>query len=428
MFRSLIRRAAELGILAGSVVGIANAQLPPQSKFLRAAEPGTIGIDRSQPGWVDWALDELALRANQLLVHRSVFQTDHVPGHYSSEGVLKVADGVEGIRQFAATAGYETIMLGPNVLLLREKDDDTEAPLILFAEQLPLGEIRWDRSISRDKLEWALFMTAGPGLRMLDSYQRADPNYFGTHYWASKEGGGHEFYVVQEMESGRAKIYATQRSLRKVVAEERSGGIEIRDLWMDATGKSPVGQFLNAPVADVELDFDGDGVVDVLVYDGDRNRQSANPPLRILSGKTGKEIARLEGYEFLVTERPGGGKVVTSVDGSGYRVYETTAETPLKLTSRKESDPNDDRALERLENLTTARKRLASAQALASERVLEHFVMPGRPAALNPALFTGIRQLKELGKMTIEQREIDAGRDARIYLNYWPEPKTQPNR
>ncbi len=393
------------------------AQVPlGQAEVLQPASAGQVAIDKSKPHWTSHALDALAVRANVVVID-SGFNVARLPGRDDREGTLLVSEGTAGIREFVKLAGYETEERAPGILLVGEKDSEIwDRPLVIFAEELT-GIGRGVRtSVPREELEWKLLQTAYTGMRRLDP--SLDTTCISTYYWPTAEGNGREFYVLQQNSANVDARYPTGRLLRKVSVTNASGDLEIRDVWGETKGWTAASRRIKGPVADLELDFDGDGVIDVVVYSGIPAETCGFAPLHVLSGRTGEEIGTLEGYEFLVTQDAAGRPKVRTLGRDGYRDYAVREEGRLELVRREELQTRvPTMALLGQDAASPAAARRGAPE----EKVIDNFVLPLAPSPLNLAVFSKVRKLKELGeKMTAPRGRLDVGSEARVYADYKP--------
>ena len=132
--------------------------------------------------------------------------------------------------------------------------------------------------------------------------------------------------------------YPPQRYLRKVSVETVGGTLEVRDLWMDEGGKEPQAHIIDGPVGELELDFDGDGIVDVVCFSGSPGYDGAVRPLHVLSGRTGREIGTIEGFEVAIIEGAGGQRQFITLDRDGYRTYGLTESGKLEMEHFERAD------------------------------------------------------------------------------------------
>lgn len=414
----MIKTTTHLLAISSALAFVAplRAQVPPgQAQVLQPAAAGQIAIDKSKPLWASHALDALAARANVVVI-RSGFNTARLPGRDDREGVLLVSEGTAGIREFVAVAGYQTVERAPGVLVVGEKDNEIwDQPLLIFAEELNgMGEGHRTSAL-REKLEWRLLQSADAGMRTLDP--SLAPTCISTYYWPTAEGDGREFYVLQQNSADIDARYPTGRLLRKVRVTNSAGDLEIRDVWGESKGWTAASRRVNGPVADLELDFNGDGVIDVVVYSGAPSETSGRSPLHVLSGKTGDEIGTLEGYEFLVTQDATGRPKIRTLASDGYRDYRVGEEGRVEIIHREELQTRTPT----MAMLPQRAALQAAGRGASEEKVIDNFVLPLTPSPLDPAVFSKVRKLKELGKEMMGRRGmLDVGHDARVFADYKP--------
>ncbi|MHB8797135.1 MAG: hypothetical protein ACYDBY_01605 [Thermoanaerobaculia bacterium] len=406
-----------LAISSLALVAPLHAQtLRGQADVLQPAAAGQVAIDKSKPHWTSHVLDALAARANVVVI-RSGFNIARLPEIDDREGTLLVSEGTAGIREFVKLAGYETEERAPGVLLVGEKDNEIwDRPLVIFAEELAGMGSGARTSVPREKLEWKLLQTAYTGMRALDP--SLNTTCISTYYWPTAEGNGREFYVLQQNSADIDARYPTGRLLRKVSVTNPSGDLEIRDEWGETKGWTAASRRIKGPVADLELDFDRDGVIDIVVYSGEPGETCGFAPLHVLSGRTGEEIGTLEGYEFLVTQDAAGRPKVRTLGRDGYRDYAINEEGRVELVRREELQT-------RVPTMALlgqgAASQAAAGRDAPEEKVIDNFVLPLAPSSLNLAVFSKVRKLKELGeKMTAPRGRLDVGSEARVYADHRP--------
>jgi hypothetical protein len=430
MFRRT-RSAVFLFLPSALLASVGTAQVPrEQMAVVRGSRPGYVVIDKTKPYWASYALYALALRANVLLLNCDHLNSTHVPGYRDTSGELVVPEGVTGIRQFAAAAGYDLVERAPDVFVsqLHEGSSCNEWPFIVFVEELTDLGPRLRSGVPRRQLEWKLLQTGGLGI----GYSRYGIFTNGTYYWPSYEGSGREFYVLQESSEIDPR-YPPLGMLRKVKATEGEGGLSIQDLWiqddpdMGAYGE-PTAKYIHGPIADLQLDFDGDGVVDVVTYSSLPGDTGGIWPLVILSGKTGDEIGELDGYEFVITRDASGLIHVRTQGEGGYREY-AAGNGEIKLTQ------HSNRSLESMRPMLpgpgAAVQGVATAQGVVpvGEQLIDHFVLPLTPVHVWKEQFKDVRKLKELGKIvraTFGAKSLPSS--AHVYADYKPEQKKDDAR
>ena len=238
------------------------AQVPPaRHQMIQDAKPGFVVVDTSQR----WALDELACKNNAVMLYCRFFSWGRT---IPQPGTMAVPRGAEGMKQFARTAGYTIRELSPEVFLAESSGCGGDEPVVITAQLVRGFGGSIDADIPIEDLEWQLLRSASDSVR-----NNVQGNLFGspwiaTYYWPTREGHGREFYVQQQSSAGLTVNYPPQRYLRKVSVETVGGTLEVRDLWMDEGGKEPQAHIIDGPVGELELDFDGDGIVDVVCFSG----------------------------------------------------------------------------------------------------------------------------------------------------------------
>jgi hypothetical protein len=395
-------------------------QVPPEQRtVLRTSRPEVFVVDKAQKYWAYYTLDAMALKLNKVLLHCKVLDTNRIPGHYDHEGEVVLPAGIDGMRRFAAAAGYEILERAPGVLVAAEKNDEVcDRPLMMFAQRFKELNGHAAISVPQDRLEWKLIQTSW--VRNIDLSSVHSGTSIGTYYWPTKEGGGREFYVLQQNSVMASPMGETGRFLRKVTATRVGGEVEVEDTWRDQRDR-PSGMYVSGAIGDLELDFNGDGVVDVVAFSDLFDNGGPIPPLRVISGKNGQEIGRLDGFEFLITEDATGSKHIRSMDAEGFREYR--AQTPDGIVLVHEERAKTSMLPSLIEQRSLGPKAARAAQP--EERVLDDFILPLRPAGLGPQPFAKVRRLKALGQdITLQSGEKHGlDRDAKVYADYRPKPK-----
>jgi hypothetical protein len=409
-----------VALLAQVAVRNTLGQVPPtQHLIVRQAEPGFVVLDKSQPGWSESALDELARETNLVVLYSHFFSPVRT---MPRAGTVKLPTGVPGLEQFAAAAGYTLRRLSPRVVLAEARGGDSDEPILITATLSKVGEAAPDKSLPLVDLEWELLRTASDSVRNNVHASIFGSAWVATYYWPTREGHGREFYVQQQSSTGLTVNTPPQRYLRKVAVEEASGALEITDLWLDKHGKEPQARIITGPVAEFELDFDGDGVADVLCFSGVSGEQFGGSPLIVLSGNTGDEIGRLDGYEFVITEDVVGHKKISTLGREGYRTY--ALDNERKLTLGRSAPLDDEGARPLLEQAQAGEATVSTLGLKAADRVIADFVLPHRPANLISHALQELKVLKPIGeRMSLPPGGMKTLQGVRVLLNHEPEPK-----
>ncbi len=402
-----------LGVVTARTV-CAQMPLAGHDVVVRDANPGFVNVNTSQRS----ALDELARVSRVTMLYWHFFDWR---GPVPRSAVVRVPEGVDGVNQLARAAGYTIRRLAPQVLLADSSGCSTGEPVVITARLVPDMGGSVDASIPLENLEWELLRTAWDSVR-----NNVHPTLFGspwiaTYYWPTREGHGREFYVQQQSTSGLSVNGPPQRYLRKVSVEVNGGTLEVKDLWTDERGTEPQARIVSGPVSELDLDFDGDGVVDVVCFSGVRGEQFGNSPLIVLSGRTGDEIGRLNGYEFVITEDASAHKKITTLGREGYRHYEVDNEGQVTL---RDSAPLDDEGARPLLQQAKAGKGTVSTLGLkADDHVVADFVLPHRPANLISHALQELKVLTPIGeRMSLPPGGVKQLQGARVLLDYRPKP------
>lgn len=262
--------------------------------------PGEVAIN-SQMGsyWVRQAADLLAVRYGRILVRCGVIETLSE----STERLLlgdpiRLPDSLDAVRRLAALSDSELVELSPEVVLLRSRQGVCDEPLLMTSERVSEIGAPLDPAIDLHALDVKLFQSIGT--RVLGSHVLFEPHWNGLVYWASREGQGRELYVLTPSTAYLSPQEPTSVSLSKVAIDGTGKDLTVRRLWGASCGGSVVA---------LELDFDGDGVVDILAFSGDSGSFAGTTPLLVISGATGKRIGELGGdfaMELVITKTSSG--------------------------------------------------------------------------------------------------------------------------
>jgi len=417
---------SSLVIVCGSTFAQQHPSSPPDEVNVR--KPGMVSPESGavvvtlKPGmfWLGDAADELATRHGKILVRCGLpDQVGEVQTRSLSGRSIQLPDNLDGIRQIAALSDSEVVELSPEVLLLRSRKGDCDEPLTITAEHVPGMGVPIDRLVDVHALDVRLFQT---GQNRLAGAGFLGWAWDAIYYWASHEGVGREIYVQEQSSTGLGVNSVPGRLLRKVAIEDAGGTLEISDLWMDDSSNKAGPRLTSGPAAKLEVDFDGDGVVDVVCFSGVKGEEFGTAPLVVLSGKNGREIGKLDGYEFVVTEDASGQKRVTTLGREGYRRYEV--DTDGRLTLRSSAPLDEEEAKPLLGQSKAGRPTVTTLGLKAADRVIADFVLPHRPSNLvNPA-FQELKVLQPIGeRMSLPPGGVKALQGARVLLNYQPGPK-----
>lgn len=411
-----LRIVVFVALLAFVTAQIMRGQVPPARHLIvRETEPGVVLVDRSSR----WALDELAGRTNTIVLYWNFFSLEKL---VPRTGTMEVPAGPEGIRKFAAAAGYALRELSPRVMCAKPSSEVSDEPILITAQVIPGMGVSLDANISSEDLEWELLRSASDSVRNNVHASMFGSAWIATYYWPTREGNGHEFYVQQQSSTGLTVNYPPHRYLRKVAVASAGDELEITDLWLDRYGKEPQARIVTGPVAELEVDFDGDGVIDVVCFSGVSGEQFGGSPLIVLSGKTGDEIGRLDGYEFVITEDVAGHKRISTLGREGYRTYALDNEGKLTLGRSAPLDNEGARPL--LEQAQAGKATVSTLGLKADDRVIADFVLPHRPANLISHALQELKVLKPIGeRMSLPPGGVKALQSVRVLLNYEPDPK-----
>jgi hypothetical protein len=406
-----------VAMLAG--VTIAASQPTPQKAsatvkvLLEDASPGWITINLGRgSGWLGDASDALALRYGKILVRCVVIeQVGEKETRRLLATPLRLPDSLNAMRQIAALSGCEIVELSPEVLLMRSTKGHCEEPLLITAEPVREVGVPLDPSIDVHALEVKLFQTVGS--RTAGAYGLFGVHRDGLLYWASREGGGRELYVLSQSTDDLSTQYPTQRSLQKVAVEGTGKDLGIRRIWAASCGGA---------VARLELDLDKDGVTDVLCFSGRQGAFDGVMPLVAYSGAAGKRLGEIHGgEEWVITDLSSGYRIRTTgrlddeADHHTYPIARAYTATAAGIALDQEiRGKSSDNWMPQI--LTAGATSLGAAPAGQAERVVAHFVIypGGRP-------FPGVQRLERVGgevPMRNEKGAFPSG--VHVLLDYRP--------
>jgi len=298
--RNLIRTLClAVAWLSAWAVNGQQGQLQTAKRILDDRQPGVLGIARRSVGSNE-ALSELAQRYGEvILIHHSL-SAPHAGDHTEASTVVELPDSVRAIDQLAALCGSTIVRPAPGFALLAPEASPADVPIYLTAERAI--DIRGDSQIAigTEDFEHLLFVYRSPIWTTIHSVY--SHFWFGMHYWPSREGGGRQVYVLTHSTGQLHPKGIPSRGLTKYTIDSSSGAVVLREQW---------GCAIQGPVTDLELDFDDDGVIDVVAFSGLEGNEVGTTPLVIVSGRTGERLGEIEGDELVVTRSATGVKVRT---------------------------------------------------------------------------------------------------------------------
>jgi hypothetical protein len=424
MMTDILRRAAgALAVAALSVVPVQGQQFARRGDDLIApGAPGTVGVLVPSGSRCLAPLSEaLARRYGRILLWCGGWVNEQMtePESRRVSGVtLRLPDNLDAARAIAALSSSEIVELSPRFILLEAKSYACREPLAITAEQAAGLGIPLDPSVDVHALEMRLFETFG---RRSVGLTRFGSAWSGIFYWASREGRGRELYVLSQSTEDLSPTYIAPRRLAKVTVDGTGTDLTIRPLWETSC---------EGPATTFELDFDRDGVVDVMCFSGSVGNFSADRPLVVFSGATGKCLGKIDAVDEVVITEASSTYLIRTLGSVDDPTVQKTVPTTWTYTVK-----GDTIALvqERRESATAPiRGPLLSAKAAsldparfgADERLVAHFSLGG----IEGRGYHGIPPIRTIGA-SVPERNQDGHFAAIVHvlLDYQPAPKS-PNQ
>ncbi|NWF99477.1 MAG: hypothetical protein HXY19_00820, partial [Thermoanaerobaculaceae bacterium] len=238
-----------------------------KAPLVRPSRPGFVEV--STAAGTPAAIAEFARHLDRIILACGVVGS----GQQELLALVEVPDSVDGMRLFATTLGFEFSELTPGTdVLSKGRDACPPFPVLLTAEAVTAMGCQADPSIPLAQFERRLFQT---GIRHL-SWSLNDYYWEGMHYWPSREGGGREFYVTGHCSDNVTPKYPPTRGVQKVRVDFDGSQMNVTRTWAVMT---------EGPVAKLELDFDDDGVIDIVTLSGLPGEEEGTSPLVVLSGR-----------------------------------------------------------------------------------------------------------------------------------------------
>jgi hypothetical protein len=222
-----------------------------------------------------------------------------LPGYGHADASLELPDNPGAIEELAKAGGFTTSELAPGFLLIAPADEPPGSDsLVLTADRVEGMGSDQPFAISEQELERLLLVQASP---ISTSRHLLYPDlWFAVYYWPSVEGAEKELYAVTQSSGDLHPQGPPSRGLAKHAIEHDNGRAKLRPLWHSGCG---------GPVAELELDFDGDDVIDVVCLSALPGDDGGVPPFVVISGANGARIGEINGEEVLVTQSAGGLRV-----------------------------------------------------------------------------------------------------------------------
>lgn len=410
-------------LVAGSFLAASlKADGPPERRppIVNNGPEGMVTVNRSGSSWLSPALDELAQRQGKIVV-RCGFE--RVVDHWSEvrdTRPLQVAPTVEGMRTLLQLSESELSVLSDTVVLVQAIGDDCDrSPLLITATEVRGMGPGLALGVSTRELALRLLQTSQH--RQVGPPGLFGPVWIASYFWASREGSGREIYIIEQSSRDLSALSPPSRTLRKAVVGENGGSLSVRDLWQRDTGDLlPVG--CEGPVAQLEQDFNGDGVVDIVCFSAMTGRGEPRSPLVVFSGATGRRMGELGGYEFVLSAGKDGRTQVATLGRDGYRTY-SVRDACLVVDRLVEQDAEKMGRIER--PLGPAGKNAGSGSGadtvmLPEGRLLAHFVLSYAPGDLPESPFRGIPVLSFVAQSLVWNGDDALPEGSVILLKYQP--------
>ncbi|MCC6129409.1 MAG: hypothetical protein IT186_05735 [Acidobacteria bacterium] len=206
---------------------------------------------------------------------------------YERPTVLEFANALDAARTLSAQAGYVVDTGTPGFWLFVDASGDS-CPFPFAITGIPVLHMGNSQAVlGRSQQE-----TLRRLFRLQERYQRLFrtdiPNLDSIMlYWPSREDGT-EFYTLLSRDyPDRNPKYAPTMTLSRIKLGSEGTSAGDRLMWR----ANEVG-----PVADLLQDFNGDGVLDIVIYSTSEWSDHGSPPLRVLSGASGETIGLIDGY------------------------------------------------------------------------------------------------------------------------------------
>jgi hypothetical protein len=383
-------------------------QAEPQ-QCIGTSRPGFVRIQVGNRDCAARMLPELASRYRQVILQSRVFHHSRLPGYGHADASLELPDNPGAIEEVAKAAGFTTSELAPGFLLIAPAGEPSGSDsLVLTADRVEGMGSDQPFAISQHELERLLLVQASP---ISTSHHSLYPDlWFAVYYWPSVEGAAKELYAVTQSSGDLHPQGPPSRGLAKYVIEHDNGRAKLRPLWHSGC---------EGPVAELELDFDGDQVIDVVCFSGSEGTQQRSEPLVVVSGKTGEAIGTLDGYQVVILETPGGAKTFATFKRDGYRTYVLGEDGRLTLQRFVEVDTFGDPPL-----FSPRRKAAQGEHVVAAlrpgERIIHNFVVQPAPVTVDTE-FEKVPVLGAVGeRLTLPPGGAKALEAAHILLDYQP--------
>mgnify|MGYP001434211634 CR=1 FL=1 len=256
--------------------------------------------------------DTLAYREGLILLH-----VDHALSSAgwrpkSTDGSIRLSRGMAGIQESVASDRVTARELTKGIVLADSRHLPWSGRVSIRTGResgMGRGEVRE----SNEKLGVGLLGSASPFIRELEGHSPYVTIV--TLYWPSVERAD-ELIVLQQTTASLGPKYGFPRLLRRVrVSNGTTPAIRVEDLWKGSLLSPWGGRVVDGPIADIERDFDGDGVIDLVVVKSVDGGTEGVGPLEVISGANGQSLGKLDGYEFELGRDASGRALVTVLGG-----------------------------------------------------------------------------------------------------------------
>lgn len=280
----------------------------------------------------------------------------------------------DAARTLAAMAGYVIDTRTPGFWLLVDTTSDSCAfPFSITAVPVrQLGDTLGESRVSQLEVQRRLFRLQQDHERCVRTVSGSESSFM--LYWPSREDRSVFYTLLSWKRAFRDPRYAPSATLSKISLGPNGTMAHDRLVWR----VTEVG-----PVADVLQDFDGDGVLDIAIYSRREWSDYGVPPLRLVSGETGRIIGEIDGYHF---------RLLRGHDGIHVLARGTSGNSEYRIDHRE--DPKT------LVRVSQSKGKSVFRATLASETPLDEFLISIPPINFDgrPYLDKVARVLERIGE------------------------------